>query len=156
MLIAVSSKVRKIEDLEGAKVAVVPGTTNERFVKERLSKAGIHANVVPVPDHADGVAALEAGTADVYVSDRSILIAAARNAKDPAKLLLGDQALSYEPYGLVVRRNDAEFRLIADRTLARLYRSDEIASLFTKWFGAMGAAPSNLLTAMYVLSSIPE
>ena len=63
-------------------------------------------------DHATGVAALDNATADAYASDRVIMIGVGRTPKDPAKLSLIDEFFSYEPYGLMLRRGDAPFRLI--------------------------------------------
>jgi glutamate/aspartate transport system substrate-binding protein len=55
-----------------------------------------------------------------------------------------------------VRRNDADFRLVADRALAQLYRSGQIEQIFNRWFGQVGVRPSPVLTAMYVLQALPE
>jgi len=70
-------------------------------------------------------------------------------------MLFGDQ-FSYEPYGFMLRRNDADFRLAVNRVLASLYRSGEILEVFRRWFAAMGARPSPLLLALYTLHSLPE
>ncbi len=75
-------------------------------------------------------------------------------AKDANTYRLSDDLYSYEPYGLVMRR-DPEFRLAVDRAIARLYRTGEISGIYKRWFGALGT-PSPLLQAMYILQSIPE
>ena len=61
---------------------------------------------------------------------------------------------SFEPYALVVRRDDPDFRLIADRTLASLYRSRRIVEIYRKWFGKIGRG-TDLLKALYILQGIP-
>jgi ABC-type amino acid transport substrate-binding protein len=76
-------------------------------------------------------------------------------SKEPAKLVLADEQFSYEPYGLMLRRGDAPFRLLINRTLATLYRSDEIVRVYDTWFGAIGR-PSSVLVLMYVLNALPE
>ena len=111
--------------------------------------------IVPVKDHADGLAALERGTVDAYASDRTILIGLAVTSKDPAKLALSDQGFSYEPYGLVLRRNDSAFRLAVNRVLANIYRGTQIVEIYNKWFGALGR-PSPLLQIMYLINAIPN
>lgn len=93
--------------------------------------------------------------ADAYASDRTILIGLAVTARDPGQFALADQYLSYEPYGLMVRRGDAPFRLGVNRVLSYLYRSGEIAQIYGRWFGKLGA-PSSLLVAMYTLHALPE
>ena len=62
---------------------------------------------------------------------------------------------SYKPYALVVRRNDAAFRLAMNRAQADLYRSGRIVPLYDRWFGAFGV-PSLALQAIYRLNGLPE
>src|SRR5207244_1448725 len=76
-----------------------------------LQKAFVTAQIVPVKDHREGLTALEGGNVDAYASDRVILIGLAVTAKDPAQFAISEQYLSYEPYGLMLRRGDAPFRL---------------------------------------------
>jgi ABC-type amino acid transport substrate-binding protein len=56
---------------------------------------------------------------------------------------------------LVVRRNDAAFRLTVNRALAERYRSGRIVPIYDRWFEAFGA-PSLALQAMYRLNGLPE
>ena len=51
---------------------------------------------------------------------------------------LAPEQFSYEPYGFMVRRNDADFRLVANRALARLYRTGDVLKTFERWFGKFG------------------
>jgi ABC-type amino acid transport substrate-binding protein len=155
LLVTDASGVQSIATLNGKRVAVIPGTTTEERLRETLRRRLIAVTTVPVADHAAGVAALDNGTADAYASDRSILIGVGRTSKDPAKLSLVDDFFSYEPYGLMLRRGDAGFRLAVNRGLAGLYRSGDIAPIFEKWFGSMRTA-GPLIGAMYIIESLPE
>src|SRR6267143_205708 len=101
------------------------------------------------------LAGLENGTADAYASDRVILIGLGRKSKDVSKLSLSTQLFSYEPYGLMLRRGDADFRLTANRTLSRLFRSEDIVRIYDKWFGDLGK-PTVALVLMYAISAVPE
>jgi glutamate/aspartate transport system substrate-binding protein len=69
---------------------------------------------------------------------------------------MSPELFSYEPYGLVLRRNDADFRLVVNRTLAGLYRSGQYKQLYDRWFGRSGVRPSPILAAMYQLQALPE
>jgi glutamate/aspartate transport system substrate-binding protein len=155
LLVSSNANISRLSDIAGKRVAVVPGTTTEKVMAEALQKANLTVQMVKVKEHAEGIAALEKGTADAYASDRVILIGLAMTSKDPTKLALADQYFSYEPYGLMLRRADAEFRLAVNRVLARLYRSGEIIQVYERWFGSFDRT-SNLLQAMYLLHSIPE
>ena len=132
-----------------------PGTTPQAQLTEALRKRNITATIVPVKDHAAGVAALDEGAADAYASDRVILTGIGRTAKNPEKLSLLGEFFSYEPYGLMLRRDDASFRLAVNRTLAQLYRSREIVPIFEKWFGDMSTA-GPIIAAMYLINGLPE
>jgi glutamate/aspartate transport system substrate-binding protein len=155
LLVSIASNIKSLSDIAGKRVAVIPGTTTENVLAEALEKANIEVDLVRVREHSDGIAALENGSADAYASDRVILIGLALASKDPTKLALAEQYLSYEPYGLMLRRGDADFRLAVNRVLSRLYRSGQIYPIYERWFGAVDRA-SPLLQTMYRLNGIPE
>jgi ABC-type amino acid transport substrate-binding protein len=150
-----AARIDRVSDLDGKRVAIIAGTTTEAALREAARKVNVTPRYVMVRDHAEGVAALDAGTADAYASDRVLLIGLGRTARDSAKLNVAREYFSYEPYGLVVRRGDPAFRLAVNRELARLYRSGEIVGILRKWFGDMGD-PGALLQAMIILQAIPE
>ena len=154
MLVRTGSGIDGLKDLEGKKVGVVMGTTTKTGLTKALKRQFINARVVIVKDHDEGLKALEDSKIDAYTTDRIILIGLARGARDPSKLMLTNQLYSFEPYALVVRRDDPDFRLIADRTLASLYRSRRIVEIYRKWFGKIGRV-TDLLKALYILQGIP-
>ena len=155
LLVKVDSGLVQLSDVAGKRIGVIPGTTTEKALNEALRKGRLTAQVVPVKEHADGRAALEAGTIDAYASDRALLIGLILTAADPARFGLSDVLLSYEPYGLMLRRDDSAFRLEVNRALSEVYRSGDIAAIFQKWFGAF-VKPGPLLLALYLLQSLPE
>jgi glutamate/aspartate transport system substrate-binding protein len=155
LLVSIASNIKSLSDIAGKRVAVIPGTTTENVLAEALEKANIEVDLVRVREHSDGIAALENGSADAYASDRVILIGLALASKDLTKLALAEQYLSYEPYGLMLRRGDADFRLAVNRVLSRLYRSGQIYPIYERWFGAVDRA-SPLLQTMYRLNGLPE
>ena len=144
-----------LEDLSNRRIGIVPGTTTEKALAEFLAREFVKVRMVNVKDHAEGLAALEARTIDAYASDRGILIGLALATGDPKRFALANALFSYEPYGLMLRRNDAAFRLVVNRALAELYRSARIAGIYDRWFGAFGR-PSPALQSMYLLNGLPE
>jgi ABC-type amino acid transport substrate-binding protein len=122
-----------------------------KFLKEEFVKVGF----VHVKDHVQGLAAVEQGTADAFASDRVVLIGLIVTSRDPKRYALAHVLFSYEPYGLMMRRNDADFRLAVNRALAALYRSRDIAVIYDRWFGGLGK-PSQALQTMYLLNALPE
>ena len=155
LLVTDVSGIQGVSNLEGKRVALIRGTTTETQLTAALRKRNVTATIVMVQDHAAGVAALDEGTADAYASDRVILTGIGRTAKHPEKLSLLGEFFSYEPYGLMLRRDDAGFRLSVNRTLAQLYRSREIVPIFEKWFADMSTA-GPIIAAMYLINGLPE
>lgn len=148
-------KLGAIADLADKRIAVIPGTTTETALEKFLKEEFVAVKYVKVKNHVEGLAALEKGMADAFASDRGILIGLAVTSKDPSLFSLPGILFSYEPYGFMVRRNDAAFRLAVNRALAGLYRSGGIAPIYDRWFGSFGK-PSQAIQAMYMLNGLPE
>ena len=149
---------RDIGELGGVRIAVIPGTTTDQIIKDGIARGGAgasQAQLLAVKDHAEGLLALVNRTADVYATDRAILIGLVLSTPDPQRFALLDRFLSYEPYALMVRRGDPAFRLAVNRSLARLYRSGEVIEIYRKWFGKWGP-PSPLTIGMYTIEGLPE
>jgi glutamate/aspartate transport system substrate-binding protein len=156
LLVQVGSRIDDIGNLVGKTVAVLPGTTTEALIRSALASRSASAAIRPVRDHDEGVAAVVAGTADAYASDEVLLIGLARRSKDPGKLRLTGKLYSYEPYALMLRRDDGALRYVADRTLAQLFRGGEIADIYRRWFGEWGVGPRPMLVNLFLLQSLPE
>ena len=148
-------KLGAVADLADKRIAVIPGTTTETALQKFLKEEFVSVKYVPVKNHLEGLAAIEKGLAEAFASDRGILIGLAVTSKDPARFALPGILFSYEPYGFMLRRNDAAFRLAVNRALAGLYRSGEIAPIYERWFGGFGK-PSPAIAAMYMLNGLPE
>jgi len=155
LLVKRTGTLGTLQDLGGKKIGVIPGTTTEGALRSVLQRASLTADIVPITDHRGGLAALESGGIDAYASDRVILIGLAATAADPSQFAITEQYLSYEPYGFMMRRGDAAFRLAVNRVLASLYRSGEVIQIYARWFGKLGR-PGNVLIAMYAIYALPE
>ena len=143
-------------DLSGKKVAVIKGTTNEAALVSYLGESLIDAKVVLADSDEDALALLETSEVDAVASDQVVLIGQSGQSDDPGQWALSEDLFSFEPYGFMVRRNDADFRLVANRSLAQLYRTGQYRNLYNKWFGRIGIKPSPVLAAMYKLQGLPE
>jgi ABC-type amino acid transport substrate-binding protein len=155
VLTAVASKLDRFADLGGRRIAVISGTTTESALKRQLGVIGAKAELVAVKDGFEGFALLAQDKVDGYAGDRIVLVALRAASADPARWQLLDNDFSFEPYALVVRRDDADFRLEVNRALVDLYRSGEIDTIFYRWLAALGR-PGPLLNAMFYLSTLPE
>jgi len=146
---------RSASDLADKRIAVIPGTTTETALAKFTKEGFVKVQTVKVKDHVEGIAAVQKGSADAFASDRGILAGLAITSKDSMRFALSDILLSYEPYGFMVPRNDAAFRLAVNRALAGLYRSGNVAVAYERWFGGFGK-PSPAIQAMYLLNGLPE
>ena len=145
----------RVGDLAGKRIAVMPDTTTEAALKRALAIGGGTATLVPVKDGAEGVAAVLAARADAYASDRMLLTQLKSADARGADLAFIQDDFSFEPYALVLPRDDPEFRLLVNRTLTGLYKSGGIDPIFIQWLAPFGT-PGPLLNAMFYLNSLPD
>jgi glutamate/aspartate transport system substrate-binding protein len=155
LLVKAAAGARTLSDLSGKKIAVVAGTTNERAVNTQLTQRKLNATVIPFKSRDEAFAALEDGKVDAFASDKLLLLGVASKAKDQKSLAILADELSFEPYGIVLPRGDADFRLAVNTALSQLYGSGEIAEIFDRWFGRLGA-PGAVTRIMYLLGTIPD
>lgn len=155
LLVKAATGVRALSDLSGKKIAVVAGTTNERAVRNQLTQRKLNATVVPFKSRDEAFSAVEDGKVDAFASDKLLLLGVASKAKDQKSLAILSDELSFEPYGIVLPRGDADFRLAVNTALSQLYGSGEIAEIYNRWFGLFGD-PGTVTKVMYLLGTIPE
>lgn len=128
------SGITEIEDLEGKTVALSLGTTNEKAIKRVAAQNGINIKTIMVKDHPQGWLALETGRADAYASDHVLLYGLISKSKNPEEFQVTGRFLSYDPYGIMVPKDDSTYRRLGEVTLADLMRSGEAEALYNKWF----------------------
>ena len=155
MLVTGGSGIKRISDLEGKRIAVIRGTTTERALADLLAGIKVKAQVIPIDTRERGAALLKEGGADAFASDRMLLSGVLHSVNAQPELRLLDEDFSIEPYALALRRNDPDFRLAVNRSLAQIFRSGDIKQVYARWLDEFGQ-PSLLLSALYVLQAIPE
>ena len=104
VLVKAKSKVSRLKDLKGRRIAVIGGTTTEQALTRVLSAAEAPAILVPVKDGAEGMALLAQGKVDGYAGDRVVLAGLRVRANAPEALVFVPGDLSFEPYALVLPR----------------------------------------------------
>ena len=154
LAVRAQSPVRQIGDLDGRRVAVIRGTTTEHALMTALKSAQATATVVRVAKAEEGAEAVREGRVDAFAADRIVLTRISLATDEVALPILPDD-ISYEPYGIVVRRNDADFRLAVNRALVGMYKRGEIDPIFQRWLAPLGR-PSPLVNAMFYLNGLPD
>jgi ABC-type amino acid transport substrate-binding protein len=142
--------------LNGKKVGVVSGTTTVEALRAIVERTQTDATIVEVATARDGVGQLLEGSIDAFSADQVVLIGLALSSGDPNRFAIASGVFSYEPFALAVRRNDADFRLVADRAIASLYRNEQIMTIFEKWMGQFASQRPPLFDALFQLGATPE
>lgn len=156
VLTLAAAGIQGMPDLAGKKIGVAKGTTTVEQLRHHLEDQLIDAEVVVVESRDVGKRMLDRGEIDALASDQIVLIGQIIESVNPKRYALDNEIFSFEPYGLVLRRNDADFRLVVNRSIAKLYRSGANADIFYKWIGRIGIDVPPVLAAMYQLNTIPE
>lgn len=148
------SKIRN--NFDGKKIGVVKGTTTAAGLKELFKEAEVTAEIVLLNETAEGFKALKEGKIDAFSADQVVLIGLALSAENPGLFSILPDMFSFEPIALAVRRNDADFRLVADREISRLFRTKEIQKIYDRWLGEFAPEMPPAFNALIKFNSIPE
>ena len=155
LLVRTATAGSSLKDLAGKKIGVIKGTSNEQALADAMEARSVKAEIVPVKTRAEGLEQLEAGAVDAFASDRVLLIGLAMKSRDPKALTLIGDALSYEPYAIVLPRGDYALRYAVNSALAQIYRSSALMEIYNRWLGGLGK-PSPAVEMMYELGRLPE
>ncbi len=149
-------KGRKIKNnFDGKKIGVLKDTTTAVALTKLFHEAEIKTDMVLLNTLAEGFSALKEGKIDLLSADQVVLLGLILNVENPGDFSIFPDMFSYEPLALAMRRNDADFRLIADRTLSNLFRSKQIDAIYDTWFGGFGQR-LEAFDVMIQLNTIPE
>ena len=126
--------IRSLGDLNRRRVVTTLGTTADRLIKQQAFARNLSIDYLVGRNHAESMALINEGKADAYIGDDAII--AAQRAGSPLrdKLVFLDDTLATEPYGLMLPRDDPQFKRFVDGVLVDLMRSGELARLYDKWF----------------------
>jgi len=152
-----SAPIENVNQLAGNRVAVLKGTTTEAIMRKLADVNELRFQLQLIASHDEGMKLLNSGKVSGYASDRAMLIGQVfRNENAQNQYAMTNYTLSFEPYAMMLPRGDTEFRLVADRALASIYRSAKIRRLYHTWFGRYGEELSPIIEAMYQFQAVGE
>ena len=128
------SKVRQIADLDGKVVVTTSGTNTERTVRSVLNMRKVSGLFKAARSHPDSLGMVVSSQADAFVIDDALLAGLIASSAQSDKLRILEENFGYEPYSIVMRRNDPEFKKIIDQALRGMMQSGELERLYNKWF----------------------
>jgi glutamate/aspartate transport system substrate-binding protein len=134
LMVPKSSTIGSYRDLAGKTAVVTAGTTNEVALRTLSDKQKLGIAIVTAPDHAQSMQVLTAGKADAFATDDVLLYGFIATDKSASGMKVVGEYLSYDPYGLVYRRDDPGFAAVVDRAFARMAGERRLTELYNKWF----------------------
>ncbi|NLD55955.1 MAG: amino acid ABC transporter substrate-binding protein [Burkholderiaceae bacterium] len=154
------SGVKEIEDLKGKIIGVASGTTNEKAIKDHIAENRLDIKITHVKDHSQGWLALETGRVDAYGSDDVLLYGLISKSKAPDGYAVVGRYLSFDPYAIMVPRNDDTFQRLGTAVLSELMRSGELEKMYNKWFSPgptdIKMPMSDTLKTAFQIQALPE
>ncbi len=132
-----ANNLNSIDDLRGKTVVSTAGTTNIKQLTEVNAARNLGITIVPAKDYAEAFLMVETDRAAALVMDDVLIASFVAGAKDPAAYVISPDAFSKpEPYGIMLRRDDAAFKKVVDAATAEVYTSGEGQKIYDKWFMA--------------------
>ena len=134
LLVKKSSGIKSLADMKGKPLVVTAGTTTQKQLTILNNEMNLGMTILVGKDHPESFLMLETGRAAAQANDDILLAAQVAAAKNPGEYEITREALSVEPYGIMLRRDDPAFKQLVDATLARVYQSDDFKKIYDKWF----------------------
>jgi glutamate/aspartate transport system substrate-binding protein len=129
-----ASNLKSLNDLKGKTIVSTAGTSNIKLITQINADKNLGMNIVSANGHPEAFQMVETGRAVAFVMDDILLAGLVANSRNPGEYELSKEFLSLEPYGIMLRKDDAAFQKIADDATADLYKSGRINAIYDKWF----------------------
>jgi glutamate/aspartate transport system substrate-binding protein len=134
LLVKKSSNIKSVADMRGKTLVATAGTTTLKQMTILNKEQNLGMNIAVGKDHPESFLMLETGRAAAEANDDILLASQRANSKNPNEFDITKDALSVEPYGIMLRKGDPEFKKVVDDALVKLYKSDDINRIYNKWF----------------------
>ena len=128
------ANLKTVNDLKGKTVVSTSGTTNIKQATEINVEKKLGMNIIAAKDHAEAFLTVETGRAVAFFMDDILLYSLVANSRNPSEWVISADALSVEPYGIMMRKDDAAFKKVVNGAINNLYKSGEINKIYAKWF----------------------
>ena len=129
-----SSNLKALADLKGKTIVSTAGSTNIKQITEINAAQNLGMNIISANGHPEAFQMVETGRAVAFVMDDIILAGLAAQSRSPGDYEISSVALSVEPYGIMLRKDDKAFKAVADKAMTEVYKSGQINAIYSKWF----------------------
>ncbi|WP_370263749.1 transporter substrate-binding domain-containing protein [Limnobacter sp.] len=129
-----ASGITKLADLDGQPIATTSGTTSVQLIKQNEKGANINFKEIYGKDHAESFLLVANDRAKAFVMDDILIAGLVANSNSPADFTFLPEVLRTEPYSVMIRKDDPQFKAVVDETINGMIKSGELEKLYTKWF----------------------
>jgi glutamate/aspartate transport system substrate-binding protein len=129
-----SANIKSLQDLKGKTIVSTAGTTNIKQITEINGQQSLGMNIISANGHPEAFQMVETGRAVAFVMDDILLYSLAAQSRSPGDYAISAEALSVEPYGIMVPKDDKAFKQVVDAAMTKIYKSGEINAIYAKWF----------------------
>lgn len=134
LMVPKASAAKGIRDLAGKTIVVTKGTTNEQAIHAADKKFALGLNIVAAPDHEQSYQMVADGKADAFATDDVLLFGLIARHKAQDKMKVVGDLLSYDPYGIMYRKDEPQFAALVEQTFRKLGTNRDLVPLYRKWF----------------------
>jgi glutamate/aspartate transport system substrate-binding protein len=130
-----SSGIKTVSDLRGKSVAVTAGTTGVPVVTAYNEKHKLDLKLVAAKENGQSFLLLENDRVAAYMNNDIIVYGArAVTAKNPEDYYVLPDPIDVEPFAVIFRKDDPQFKQFVDRSVLSIIKSGEMEKLYNKWF----------------------
>lgn len=117
--------VSSIDDLDGASICTLTGTTTELNITDAMQSRGLEFELIPFETGADSMSGFEAGRCDVLTSDKSQLAGLRSASSDPSKYVILADTLSKEPLAPLWLEGDTQWGNVVRWVVYATFQAEE-------------------------------
>jgi glutamate/aspartate transport system substrate-binding protein len=129
-----SSGIKQLADLNGKTVSTTSGTTSVPLLKQYEKTKNVDVKEIYGKDHAESFLLLAQDRVAAFVMDDILLAGQIANSGSPGDYMIIPESLRTEPYSMMLRKDDPQFKALVDKTIGGLMKSGEINQIYAKWF----------------------
>jgi len=129
-----SSNVNSLADLNGKTISTTSGTTSVPLLKAYEKTAHVDVREIYGKDHAESFLLMADDRAVAFVMDDILLAGQIANSRTPDVFRILGDSLRQEPYSMMLRKDDPQFKALVDKTVGAVMKSGEIEKIYAKWF----------------------
>jgi ABC-type amino acid transport substrate-binding protein len=133
LLVREDSHIASYRDLGGKTVVASAGTTNGEVMRRLAARGSPVFEVIDAPDLPAAFDTLAAGRAAAFASDDILLSGMIATRPDGKQYSVVGDYLSFEPYAIMYRRDDADFADLVKRSFARMAAEGTLHALYNRW-----------------------